>query len=277
MKNASSTVPAAASLARLADLQRLRYPGRIIGIGRTPDGKYLLLNAITVRSKENQNRRFEPDKDLNIVTAFADPSTAPTDSAIVANLLYTAMGHDTTSACQIVGNGTQVSAAISAIDRLHHYPTLAEALDGQRFEDDSLGTPRLTAMLDFGSKQNNRSDPRISLSILAKSDHPSAEGDEPAVREAHYVETGLTPGYGLFLHTYMDEAGQVVSFRGDPLLLPIVGDTAQEVALQFWCTLDEEYRVAIVVRTFPTDFAETYGEPDTFIHNRFDAVPPAAP
>jgi IMP cyclohydrolase len=252
-----------------ANLAQLRYPGRLIGVGRTPDGNYFVLNAITVRSPKNQNRRFESSDNDSVVTVFADKSQAPTDPAEVANLLYTAIEHDRLNCMYVVGNGTQVTAAIREIDDLNCYLSLAEALGDQKFENDSLGTPRITAMLNFNAQGTEH--PVISLSIQAKSEHPTEDGAEPGVREAHYVETSLTPGYGLFLHTYMDEKGEVISFSGDPLLLPIEGSTAEEVGNEFWVNLDEQYRVAIVVRVFARDFVQS-GKFDPYVFNRFESV-----
>lgn len=209
------------------------YPGRGIVIGPGESGKDLQqVYWIMGRSANSQNRVFEtsPDKE----TGNELVRTAPYDESKVEDsslTIYNAMrSKHLVSNGHIVTNGHQTDSIVKS----NNFFT---TLKGWDYEPDAPNfTPRISAI--------NVGQYAFGISIIRK--HPSLE---KAVWTNIVGSTRDMPdGVGLGLHTYLGDSDPLPSFDIDPYPLPL-GETAEETAQNYWEKLNDDNKVAIVVKS----------------------------
>ena len=221
---------AAANLRGLADNP---YPGRGIIMGRTPDGDIVQIYWVMGRSQSSRNRILEemPGNHGWVRTRVADPSGFPGDPSL---LIYTAMAEENGN--YIVSNGAQTDAVMR--DGI-------SVLEGSywRYEPDSPNfTPRITGQIYRGGWQSY-----FELVMLRKS--PFDETSD--IFKSFYHE--IAPGFGYFISTYEYDGNPLPSFCGEPQLLPIESIEPEIIAQNYWSVLNEDNRVALVVKVIPPE------------------------
>jgi len=200
-----------------------RYSGRGLIAGRSADGEsWLQLYWLSGRS-ENSRNRVLIEQEGQIRTATADQSKQ-VDGTFT---LYTALC--SVGDKHIVGNGDQVKTVVEALTADGSFE---QALRTRSVEDDPpIWTPRITALA---------SGKKLLLSKIGKTGH------------AFFEAARLEPGEGLCLHTYRGDGDPILPFAEDPYPVRLEGDV-DELLLSSWEKLDEELRVALVVKEIHAD------------------------
>ncbi len=215
-----------------------RYPGRGLILGRSADGaSWLQVYWIMGRSENSRNRRFVVNG-ASMRTEAVDPSKL----ADPTNVIYEAMLE--LPDVYVVSNGDQTRTIVEAIGRAG---TFEDALATRDREDDAPNyTPRISGMIDRRGSDHG-AELQFALSILRAADADPALSDRWTFRPAP-----PPAGFGLGLTTYESDGNPLPSFRGDPLWLPLAGDTAT-ILDAYWQALDADNRVALAVKTIPID------------------------
>ena len=211
-------------------LSSMEYPGRVIIIGRGPEGDDTVMYAITGRSPSSQARRLVVSNDRRYITV------TPTDEKLLATgnpdlLIYHSVIIDQGIA---VSNGKQ-TADIPPQFRAGARPVsmLQNALKAWEYEpDDPNFTPRISGCVFDGA----------ALSIIRRSANGSVE--------RKYFDVPGVPGKGKLIATYTGEnITPLPSFSGEPLDVDIPYGTAEEAVRALYETLrpaegKADYRVA---------------------------------
>lgn len=209
------------------ELKSNSYPGRGIIIGKSPDGKKAVTAYFIMgRSENSRNRVFVEDGE-GIRTQAFDPSKL-TDPSLIIYAPVRVLGNKT-----IVTNGDQTDTIYEGMD---HQLTFEQSLRSREFEPDAPNyTPRISGVvLPDGS---------YKLSILK-----SFNGDPDCCCRYFYEYDKPVAGYGHFIHTYMGDGNPLPSFEGEPELVAIESENAEEFAGLIWDSLNEENKVSLFVR-----------------------------
>lgn len=230
-------------------LQRNRYPGRGLVLGRSADGaEWLQLYWIMGRSANSRNRLFVVNGGT-LRTAPADPSQVTDPSLIIYEAMLELPG------VYLVSNGDQTR---TIADTIVVGGTFEEALVTREREPDAPHyTARISGMLDLRGGP-----PQIALSLLR------AAPADPTLTDRHtFRPPPPPPGSGLCLTTYESDGDPLPTFRGEPLPLPL--DGAPEAVLdRYWEALDAENRVALALKRIPIGG----GSGTVLVRNRFAAA-----
>lgn len=221
------------------------YPGRGIILGRTKDNtKTVVAYFIMGRSSNSRNRIFTPTLD-GIRTEAADPAKLEDPSLIIYHPVRQYVDH------LIVTNGDQTD---TVRDGLEDGKTYSQALRTRCFEPDPPNyTPRISGIVN--------ADGSYSLSILK-----SFYGNPNCNNRYFYEYDNPQPGYGHFIHTYMGDGNPLPTFEGEPELISIGCNSAQELSQLLWANLNEENKVSLYVSYI--DLAT--GKTDTVITNKYE-------
>lgn len=214
------------------DMSCNSYPGRIIILGRTPDGSCIQIYSIMGRSDPSRNRIFEkmPDRHGWIETSFVDESKVSGDPNL---LIYHAMAE--ADGYYIVSNGRQTDDLIQ-IEGIGVLET-----GDWKYEPDTSHTPRISGIYSPGDVLDMR------LVILRKSPF----GDACDLMD--YAFSGVAPGFGFFISTYEGDGDPLPSFKGEPQVMPIESNDPAEIAATYWAALDADNRVALAVKVIPSN------------------------
>ena len=228
------------------ELGRTSYPGRGIILGMSGDGqKAVIAYFIMGRSENSRNRIFVADGE-GLKTKAYDESRLVDPSLIIYAPVRT-VGKTVT----VVTNGDQTD---TVADFLQKGRTFEEALRTREFEPDAPNyTPRISGIIEL--EQGGFS---YTLSIL-KSDR----GNPDACLRFFY-EYAPVAGQGHFIHTYEQDGDPLPSFEGEPELVAIESENAEEFAGLIWDSLNEENKVSLFVRYI--DLAS--GDTDDIIINK---------
>ena len=210
------------------------YPGRGLAVGRNDaDNTWIMVYFIMGRSENSRNRRFVTDGE-RLYTEPVDPAKVSDPSLIIYDAMSALPG------IQLVSNGDQTATVRDAL-------TTGGTFDGalatrEREPDGPNFTPRISAMLDVRSAENN-----LSFSILKANPADPAKTDRYTARPSN-----PPPGIGYGLTTYMGDGNPLPSFRGDLLVLPLEG-SAQAVLDEYWDALNPDNRVSLAVKEVRND------------------------
>lgn len=149
-------------------------------------------------------------------------------------------------AYHVVGNGIHVDTAIewygkdqgleASLRRMSHGRTVPSIIASCRWEH---GRPIIKMA-------------RVERSLFKDASEP------------HLCVPDVGPGFGYCLTECFGNADARSPFLGDPFLLPLSG-SARSIMYSIWEVLDDEYKVGIVVKTFPRNG----GKPDIVVHNQY--------
>jgi hypothetical protein len=207
------------------------YPGRgfVVGLDKAAEN-IIQLYWMMGRSPGSRNRLFKFDTQEGwLWTEVADQTKEKGDPALT---LYNAMREY--QDLFVVSNGSQTD---QVVESLLNPLQLHTALRKYHYEDDPNSTQRITAVCLL-----NNIDPPIQISILRKS-LLGAECDRLL-----FQYPSLHPGFGYCATTYAGDGNPLPPFRGDPLIMPLVG-SATEIMHRYWEALNEENRVSIAVKS----------------------------
>ena len=203
------------------------YPGRGIVVGLDETGEYLVqVYWIMGRSENSRNRVFKAMNDRGcLYTEAANAAKMKDPALVIYNAIRERKPH------YIVSNGDQTDTFAEALT-----PHLHIALAGRVYEPDAPNfTQRITATSSLGKDR-----PYIQMSILRKS--VFGEGCDHLLYE--YVPSS---GFGHCITTYAGDGDPLPPFRGDPLLMPLIGER-EEIAEAYWDALNEVNRVSLAVK-----------------------------
>ncbi|MBR9675521.1 hypothetical protein GOV05_00775 [Candidatus Woesearchaeota archaeon] len=186
----------------LDELEKMKYPGRVIIIGQSPKGENMALYAITGRSPSSQARKLEEEP------GYSRISVRVTDEDALSKgdrdlLVYPAI--------QIRDGGVVVSNGIQTKDigkkvRENRTPKeiLEKGLEEYSYEPDKPNfTPRISGVI-FNDE--------AALSILKKYTHHSSWPNRG------YFPVPLVPGEGKLITTYTGQnRDPLPSFEGEPI------------------------------------------------------------
>jgi IMP cyclohydrolase len=192
------------------DLAAMDYPGRVIILGRSRDGKTVVVYAITGRSPSSQARKLEWSED-GVWVRPTDEETLK--KGHVDLLVYPAMLFFPGGVA--VSNGKQTVDVRRALEHgSNPLSVLSASLIAWEYEPDPpIFTPRISGCILPG--------PKAALNIIKRGT------DGAAVRDS--FEVTLLPGKGKMISTYDGvNKDPLRSFPGDPLNVNIDGaDSAQ--------------------------------------------------
>ena len=202
------------------------YPGRGIVLGRNHENSWIVIYWIMGRSSNSRNRIFTHENGI-LRTEAADSSMVEDPSLIIYNVMRD-LGD-----CIVVSNGNHTDTICKGLEDGKSFYT---ALHSEKHEPDAPNyTPRISGIIQ-------RKEGSMALSIISKSDF----SDEQSVHR-FYRYTNIAPGYGYCLTTYMGDGNPLLSFKGDPLMLPLQGN-AEKIANFYWQELNQDNRISLAVR-----------------------------
>ena len=192
------------------ELRKMEYPGRVIIIGKSPQGDDVVMYAITGRSPSSQARRLEIDEEnKNVFVKPTDEETLKTGQPEL--LVYSAIMYDKG---MVVGNGKQTEDINACMDK-EKLP-VEVLLDGQRkwdYEPDEPNyTPRISGCI------TNRG---AALSVTKRAE------DGAVIK--HYFDIPMISGKGKMIATYTGvNEKPLPSFTGEPIDVEITSANADE-------------------------------------------------
>ena len=215
----------------LSPLEKLAYPGRLIIIGRAPDGAAVVVYAITGRSASSQARR--------LVQRDGGVWVEPTDEDVLRQgrvdlLVYPALLF--ASGGVAVSNGKQTADVRDAMaGSASPVAALAAALARWDFEPDGPAfTPRISGCVTAAG---------AALSIVKRAP------DGATLRS--YFEVPASPDQGRFVSTYRGEnRDPLPAFVGEPQAIDLPPGGARETAEAVYAALgprpgSPDFRVAV--------------------------------
>ncbi len=207
-------------------LQENAYPGRGIVMGRSADGKKLMVAYFIMGRSENSRNRIFVSTEDGIRTEAHDPAKMVDPSLIIY--------HPVRRVGQrlVVTNGDQTD---TIRDALIQGGSFDAALETRCFEPDAPNfTPRISAMAMLDGT------PRYDMSILKSADASGSACNRFTFRYA------ALPGVGHFLHTYACDGSPIPSFTGEPEPVAMT-DSLDELAQKIWGSLNEQNKVSLYV------------------------------
>ena len=207
-------------------LQENVYPGRGIVMGRSADGKKLMVAYFIMGRSENSRNRIFVSTDDGIRTEACDPAKMVDPSLIIY--------HPVRRVGQrlVVTNGDQTD---TIRDALAQGGSFDAALETRCFEPDAPNfTPRISAMAMLDGT------PHYDMSILKSADASGSACNRFTFRYA------ALPGVGHFLHTYACDGNPIPSFTGEPEPVSIT-DSLDELTQKIWGSLNEQNKVSLYV------------------------------
>lgn len=223
------------------------YPGRGIVIGTDKTGKYMVqVYWIEGRSPNSRNRVLT-EKDGAVFTEAADPAKMKDPKLIIYNAMRERGPR------YVVSNGDQTDTVIQGIRSRYN---LMDTMMEREYEPDEPNfTPRITGLCSLDSL-----DPRFQLAILRRSPWGTCE-------RHFFTYEQVAAGFGYCIHTYMGDSDPLLSWHGEPLLMPLKGGI-EEIAASYWDKLDEANRVSLAVKFIHMEL----GVSDTNIVNKYTKV-----
>jgi IMP cyclohydrolase len=235
----------------MQDLSQNPYPGRGIVVGLDESAQYIVqIYWIMGRSENSRNRVFDVDNETGRLYTEPADSTKVSDPSLI---IYNAMREN--GGYYVVSNGDQTNTVMVDIGREGPF-SLQKALYSREYEPDGPNfTQRITAVSKL-----TRGRPLLSMSILRKS-----EFGEECDRITYNLNP--KPGFGYCITTYASDGNPLPPFRGDPLVMPLMGNT-EDIIKAYWEALDTENRVSIAVKVIEIG----NGRSDTYIINKNTTV-----
>lgn len=223
----------------LEELAENPYPGRGIVLGLSAGGDMALQTYwVMGRSENSRNRILVEEADVVRTDAF-DPSKVTDPSLIIYNAMRVVRD---TYAAHIVSNGDQTDTIAEGFE---HGKAFATSLESREYEPDAPNyTPRISGLIVPYHEQSRGDLAEYGISVIRKK---SADSDES---EHSYYRGSLSKaekGLGRCVHTYLGDGSPLPAFDRDPFTVPM-GEGVDDTAETFWSHLDEDNRVALVVK-----------------------------
>jgi IMP cyclohydrolase len=234
------------------------YPGRVLIQGINSSGKHALqAYALMGRSPSSRNRMFDRTESgvRTIAPGMTEAQMAQVEGAEL--IYYKAMGEGFVDSVYVASNGAQTEPVLAHLIKhddleaaVRAAPTVKDK-DGNDVNlswyepDDPNYTPRIT-----GSVINLHGEAPFALTVVRR----DLQTAEPIYTTTKGDLLELEPGVGYGVQTY--EGGPIPVPSGDPLPsfdrgpypFPLA-ETAEETAHSIWSVLNQDNRVAVVVRS----------------------------
>ena len=211
------------------ELASTTYPGRGIVLGRSQDGKKMVIAYFIMGRSENSRNRVFVEQEGGIRTEAFDPAKLA-DPSLIIYAPVRVLGDYT-----IVTNGDQTD---TVYDLMQAGKTFEESLRTREFEPDAPNyTPRISGLID---QSNNGFS--YALSILK-----SADGDPSSCQRYTFSYSNPIAGVGHFIHTYEGDGNPLPSFSGEPQKIAVSGDIDAFTEM-LWSSLNAENKVSLFVR-----------------------------
>ena len=211
------------------ELASTTYPGRGIVLGRSQDGKKMVIAYFIMGRSENSRNRVFVEQEGGIRTEAFDPAKLA-DPSLIIYAPVRVLGDYT-----IVTNGDQTD---TVYDLMQAGKTFEESLRTREFEPDAPNyTPRISGLID---QSNNGFS--YALSILK-----SADGDPSSCQRYTFSYSNPIAGVGHFIHTYEGDGNPLPSFSGEPQKIAVSGDIDAFTEM-LWNSLNAENKVSLFVR-----------------------------
>lgn len=203
------------------------YPGRNIIVGRTVDGELFFTYAIMGRSATSRNRIFKKEDGVIKTQAF-DPSIVMDPSLIIYNAVKMLDEN------WVVTNGNQTD---TIYDGLNDGLTFEEALESRMYEnDDPNWTPRISAYIT-PEHEENRTLVRMAI-IKNNHNHP---------RRFFYNYSEIEKDTALIIQTYEESTDPLVSFKGEPVEVSMMGlSSIEDIAFTVFKSQNEDNRISLL-------------------------------
>ena len=209
------------------ELSATSYPGRGIVLGKSGDGKSLVMAYFIMGRSENSRNRVFVEEGVGIKTKAFDESKM-VDPSLIIYAPVRVLGDAT-----VVTNGDQTD---TIVEYMEQGKSFEDALRTRTFEPDGPNfTPRISGLAE--PKHD-----RYRLSIVK-----SADGNPASVRRYFYEYESLLAGQGHFIHTYQEDGSPLPSFDGEPAQVRLEGDIDAFTAA-VWDSLDKENKVSLFTR-----------------------------
>ena len=207
------------------ELQQNSYPGRGIVIGKSADGKQMVIAYFIMGRSENSRNRVFVEENGGIKTQAFEPAKLIDPSLIIYSPVRVINGKT------IVTNGDQTD---TIYDFIAKGDTFENALQTRTFEPDAPNfTPRISGIVEGD---------RYTLSILK-----SADGNPNAVCRYFFDYQSPLAGQGHFIHTYRCDGNPIPSFEGEPKKVAIEGDI-DAFTEAVWTSLNADNKVSLFTR-----------------------------
>lgn len=207
------------------ELQQNSYPGRGIVIGKSADGKQMVIAYFIMGRSENSRNRVFVEENGGIKTQAFEPAKLIDPSLIIYSPVRVINGKT------IVTNGDQTD---TIYDFIAKGDTFENALQTRTFEPDAPNfTPRISGIVEGD---------RYTLSILK-----SADGNPNAVCRYFFDYQSPLAGQGHFIHTYRCDGNPIPSFEGEPKKVAIEGDI-DAFTEAVWTSLNVDNKVSLFTR-----------------------------
>ena len=209
------------------ELSATSYPGRGIVLGKSGDGKSLVMAYFIMGRSVNSRNRVFVEEGVGIKTKAFDESKM-VDPSLIIYAPVRVLGDAT-----VVTNGDQTD---TIVEYMEQGKSFEDALRTRTFEPDGPNfTPRISGLAE--PKHD-----RYRLSIVK-----SADGNPASVRRYFYEYESLLAGQGHFIHTYQEDGSPLPSFDGEPAQVRLEGDIDAFTAA-VWDSLDKENKVSLFTR-----------------------------
>lgn len=224
------------------ELSTNTYPGRGIIIGRSDDGKKIVIGYFIMGRSVNSRNRIFVTEGSDMKTQAFDESKLVDPSLIIYYPIHTLKidNNDIT----VVTNGDQTT---TVRDFILDGKTFEDALHTRTFEPDEPNfTPRISGIVE-------RKDGGFTykMSILKS----NCGNSESALRYFfEYAEP--VAGEGHFIHTYKCDGNPIPSFEGEPEKIKLSGNIDEFTEL-VWNNLNEDNKVSLFTRYIDIETGET--------------------
>lgn len=209
------------------ELSATSYPGRGIVLGKSGDGKSLVMAYFIMGRSVNSRNRVFVEEGAGIKTKAFDESKM-VDPSLIIYAPVRVLGGAT-----VVTNGDQTD---TIVEYMEQGKSFEDALRTRTFEPDGPNfTPRISGLAE--PKHD-----RYRLSIVK-----SADGNPASVRRYFYEYESPLAGQGHFIHTYQEDGSPLPSFDGEPAQVRLEGDIDAFTAA-VWDSLDKENKVSLFTR-----------------------------
>lgn len=198
-------------------LSEKKYPGRIIGMGMSENGKPVGVYAIMGRSEGSRNRVFNLSDGILSVKPYKDGNTGDASLTLYDAAIFT-------DDRVIIANGRHISIIKESV-------SLENALAQCTYEPDGpVFTPRIMGVME--------KDGSFSLAIARK------VADEAERKIWSYIPER---GRIVLIHTYDDDGNPPPSFSLSPVPTTTEECDAKSLAASIWNALDKDNKVSIFV------------------------------
>ena len=211
------------------ELKNNSYPGRVIIIGRTPDGKKAVTAYFIMGRSENSRNRVFVEEWEGIRTQAFDPAKLE-DPSLIIYAPVRVLGDET-----IVTNGDQTDTVYEGREK---GLTFEESLRSREFEPDGPNyTPRISGLMKIKDGTFH-----YAMSILK-----SNNGNPDSCLRYTFAYENAAAGQGRFIHTYKCDGNPLPSFEGEPKPVEIPDDIDDFTNL-LWESLNQDNKVSLFVR-----------------------------